>query len=121
VLGADHGYRLLWIIPASTILLIQFHMMALRIGAATGKGFVGIIRERCGYGWGCFAVIGLLFTNFGTISAEYAGISAASSLIGIPSWVSAPIAGMLISAVVVLGSFHKVERVLLIVSLTLAL
>lgn len=42
-------------------------------------------------------------------------------MIGIPSWVSAPIAGVLISLVVVLGSFHKVERVMLIVSSTLAL
>jgi Mn2+/Fe2+ NRAMP family transporter len=121
VLGADHGYRLLWIIPASTILLIQFHMMAVRIGAETGKGFVGVIRERWGRRWGYFAVIGLLFANFGTICAEYAGISAAGSLVGIPSWISAPIAGVLISLVVVLGSFHKVERILLIVSSTLAL
>ena len=121
VLGADHGYRLLWIIPASTILLIQFHMMAVRIGAATGKGFVGIIRERWGHRWGYFAVIGLLFANFGTICAEYAGISAAGSLINIPSWLSAPIAGILISLVVVFGSFHKVERILLIISSTLAL
>ncbi len=121
VLGADHGYRLLWIIPASTVLLIQFHMMAVRIGAATGKGFVGIIRERWGRGWGYFAVIGLLFANFGTICAEYAGISAAGSLVGIPSWISAPIAGVLISLIVVLGSFHKVERILLIVSSTLTL
>src|SRR6186713_1312927 len=30
VLGADHGYQLLWIIPASTILLVQFHLMAVR-------------------------------------------------------------------------------------------
>lgn len=121
VLGADHGYQLLWIIPASTILLIQFHLMAVRIGAASGKGFVGIIRERWGHGWGYFAVIGLLFANFGTICAEYAGISAAGLLVGIPAWVSAPIAGILISAIVVMGSFHRVERILLIVSSTLAL
>ena len=44
MLGADHGYRLLWIIPASTVLLVQFHLMAVRIGAASGKGFVGVIR-----------------------------------------------------------------------------
>ena len=50
VLGADYGYSLLWIIPASTILLVQFHLMAVRLGAATGKGFVGIIRERWGRG-----------------------------------------------------------------------
>lgn len=121
VLGADHGYQLLWIIPASTILLIQFHLMAVRIGAATGKGFVGIIRERWGHGWGYFAVIGLLFANFGTICAEYAGISAAGSLINMPAWVSAPMAGILISLVVVLGSFYRVERILLVVSSMLAL
>ena len=121
VLGADFGYRLLWIIPASTILLIQFHLMAVRIGAATGKGFVGIIRERWGRQAGYAAVCGLLLANFGTICAEYAGISAAGGLIGIPSWISAPIAGILIALVVVLGSFHRVERVLLVVSSTLAL
>ncbi len=121
VLGADFGYRLLWIIPASTILLIQFHLMAVRIGAATGKGFVGIIRERWGRGAGYVAVAGLLLANFGTICAEYAGISAAGGLIGVPSWISAPMAGILIASVVVLGSFHRVERVLLVVSSTLAL
>jgi Mn2+/Fe2+ NRAMP family transporter len=121
MLGADHGYRLLWIIPASTILLVQFHLMAVRIGAASGKGFVGVIRERWGRGWGYFAVLGLLFANFGTICAEYAGISAAGSLIGIPAWLSAPIAAILISLVVVLGSFHRIERVLLVISSTLAL
>jgi len=121
VLGADHGYRLLWIIPASTLLLVQFHLMAVRLGAASGKGLVGVIRERWGHGWGYFAVLGLLFANFGTICAEYAGISAAGSLIGVPAWISAPLAAVLISLVVVLGSFHRVERVLLFISSTLAL
>ena len=121
ILGTDHGYRLLWIIPASTVLLVLFHLLAVRVGAASGKGFVGVIRERWGHGWGYFAVIGLLFANFGTICAEYAGISAAGSLVGIPSFVSAPVAGVLISLVVVLGSFHRVEAILLLVSSTLAL
>jgi Mn2+/Fe2+ NRAMP family transporter len=121
VLGTDHGYRLLWIIPASTVLLVLFHLIAVRIGAASGKGFVGVIRERWGHGWGYAAVIGLLFANFGTICAEYAGISAAGSLVGVPSWISAPVAGVLISLVVVLGSFHRVEGILLVVSSTLAL
>jgi Mn2+/Fe2+ NRAMP family transporter len=121
VLGAEFGYRLLWIIPASTVLLVQFHLMAVRLGAATGKGFVGIIREKWGRGAGYFAVGGLLFANFGTICAEYAGISAAGGLVGIPSWISAPVAGVLISLVVVLGSFHRVERVLLVISSALGL
>ncbi len=121
ILGADHGYRLLWIIPFSTVLLVYFHLVAVHIGAASGKGFVAVIRDRWGHKVGYLAAGGLLFANFGTICAEYAGISAAASLIGIPSWISTPIAGILISLVVVPGSFHRVEGVLLVISSTLAL
>ena len=120
-LGAEHGYRLLWIIPASTLLLVYFHIVAVQIGVASGKGFVAVIRDRWGQSLGYLAVIGLLFANFGTICAEYAGISAAASLVGIPAWFSAPVAGILISLVVVLGSFQRVEGVLLVISSTLAL
>ena len=121
LLGTDHGYQLLWIIPLSTLLLIHFHLLAVRIGAASGKGFVGLVRDHWGMGAGYAAAIGLVFANFGTICAEYAGISAAASLAGIPSWVSTPLAGIVISLVVVVGSFHRVEGILLIVSATLAL
>lgn len=121
ILGAQFGYRLLWIIPLSTVLLVQFHLLALRIGAASGKGFVAVVRDRHGRGWGYLAALGLLLANFGTICAEYAGIAAACGMVGIPAWLSAPIAAVLISAMVVLGSFHRIERVLLVISATLAL
>jgi Mn2+/Fe2+ NRAMP family transporter len=120
-LGAQHGYRYLWVIPASTLLLVYFHLAAVRLGATTGKGFVAVVRERWGRSFGYVALIGLLFANFGTICAEYAGISAAASLIGIPTWVSTPLAGLLISLVVILGSFQRVETILLVISSTLAL
>jgi Mn2+/Fe2+ NRAMP family transporter len=121
ILGTEFGYRLLWIIPVSTILLVQFHLVAVQLGAVTGKGFVALVRHRWGRGWGYAAVLGLLFANFGTICAEYAGIAAAGSLLGIPTWISAPVAGALIALVVIMGSFARVERVLLILSATLAL
>jgi Mn2+/Fe2+ NRAMP family transporter len=121
VLGTEHGYRLLWIIPASVVLLIQFQLIAVRLGACTGKGLISLVRERWGRTAGYVALTGLLIANFGTICAEYAGVSAAGSLIGWPSWVSAPLAGILIALVVVLGSFHRIEHVLLLISSTLAL
>jgi len=121
LLGAEHGYTLLWIIPLSTALLVQFHLLAVRIGAATGQGFVAVIRSRWGRGWGYAAAVLLVIANFGTICAEYAGVAAAGSLIGIPAWLSAPLAALLIATVIILGSFHRVEQVLLVVSSTLAL
>ena len=66
-------------------------------------------------------MLGLLFANFGTICAEYAGVAAAGSLIGLPAWLSAIAAGILITSIVVLGSFARVEKVLLAISATLAL
>jgi Mn2+/Fe2+ NRAMP family transporter len=121
ILGAEFGYRLLWVIPFSTLLLVQFHMLAVRIGAVTGLGLVGVIRQHWGRHWAYAAVIGLLFANFGTICAEYAGIAAALGMIGVPAWISAPIAATLICLVVVLGSFHRIEKILLFISATLAL
>lgn len=120
ILGAEYGYRLLWVIPLSTLLLICFHVLAVRIGAGSGKGFVGVVRHRWGHGWGHAAAAGLLLANFGTICAEYAGVAAAGSLIGIPAWASAPVVGLLLCFMVVLGSFHRIERVLLVISATLA-
>lgn len=121
MLGANHGYTLLWIIPVATVLLVHFHLVAVRVGAASGLGFVAAVRRRWGRGFGYAAAVGLLFANFGTICAEYAGIAAAASLVGIPAWASGPLAGLLISLVVVLGSFHRVEGILLAISATLAL
>ena len=95
--------------------------MAVRIGAATGKGFVAAIRDYWGKHWGYFAAVGLVFANFGTICAEYAGVSAALGLINVHPWLSSPVAAMIISTVVVFGSFHRVERVLLAISATLTL
>ncbi|MFM7243066.1 MAG: NRAMP family divalent metal transporter [Planctomycetaceae bacterium] len=121
LLGTDFGYRLLWVIPAATILLTYFHLLAVEIGTATGRGFVALVRERWGRSAGHAAAIGLLFANFGTICAEYAGIAAAAGMVGIPPWISAPLAGIVISCLVVLGSFQRIEGVLLVVSATLSL
>jgi len=121
MLGANHGYRLLWIIPVATALLVYFHVVAVQVGAACGRGFVAAVRGRWGTTAGFVAAVGLVFANFGTICAEYAGIAAAAGFAGIPAWVSAPAAATMITLVVVFGSFHRVEGVLLAVSATLSL
>lgn len=48
LLGTDFGYRLLWVIPAATLLLTVFHLLAVEVGAVTGLGFVALVRERWG-------------------------------------------------------------------------
>jgi hypothetical protein len=48
VLGADYGYRLLWVLAISTAALIIFHEVAVRMGVVTGKGLMALVRERHG-------------------------------------------------------------------------
>ena len=48
VMGADHGYGLLWVLVVATGMLVLYHLLGVRIGAATGQGLIGLVRERYG-------------------------------------------------------------------------
>src|SRR4051812_49831185 len=48
ILGADYGYRLLWVLALSTAALIVFHELGARMGIVTGKGLLALVRERYG-------------------------------------------------------------------------
>src|SRR3954466_8005935 len=48
ILGADYGYRLLWVLALSTVALIVFHNLAVRTGVITGKGLMRLVHERYG-------------------------------------------------------------------------
>ena len=49
--GADHGYKLLWVLIPITISLGIIQEMCARMGAVTGKGLADLIRERFGVRW----------------------------------------------------------------------
>jgi len=51
VLGADHGYSLLWVLLLSTVALMLFHDLGARLGVVTGQGLIGLVRHRYGSGW----------------------------------------------------------------------
>jgi Mn2+/Fe2+ NRAMP family transporter len=116
VLGADHGYRLLWVVTLSVGALIVFHELGARMGIATGKGFTTLVGERHGRRWTLIALAILLGANFGTCCAEFAGIATALDPFDVPAAVAAPVAAVLVGVLVMAGSFHKVEHVLLVLS-----
>jgi NRAMP (natural resistance-associated macrophage protein)-like metal ion transporter len=119
ILGADHGYALLWVLVVSTLALIVFHEAGARMGVVTGQGLIGLIRFRYGVGWGGLAVVALVGANIGTACAEFAGIAAALEIVHISRDVSVPVAAVVISALVLRSSFHRVEHVLLALSAVL--
>ncbi|ORB28615.1 NRAMP family divalent metal transporter [Mycolicibacterium parafortuitum] len=116
VLGADYGYQLLWVLLLSTLALVMFHTLAARMGVVTGQGLIGLVRQRYGVRVGGAALVALVVANIGTTCAEFAGIAAGFELFGVSRHLSVPAVALLVSALVLRGSFHRVEHFLLLLS-----
>ncbi len=116
ILGADFGYRLLWTLLISTAALVLFHDLAVRLGIATGRGLVSVIRMRYGVKAGFSSAGFLIVANVGTTAAEMAGIAAGLEIGGVSRYISVPLAAVAVTTLVLAGSFHRVEIVLLVIS-----
>ncbi len=113
VLGTDYGYRLLWVLLLSTVALMIFHDLGSRMGVVTGQGLIGLVRQRYGVRVASAALAALVLANVGTAAAEFAGIAAGSELLGVDRYVSVPLAAAVVTVLVLVGSFHRVEHLLL--------
>ena len=116
VLGAKYGYQMLWVLVASTIALIVFQDLGARIGVVTRQGMIGLVRQKYGARAGTLSASALIIANVGTMTAEFAGIAAAGQLFGWSRYISVPLAALLVSFLVLRGSFSRVEKVFFIVS-----
>lgn len=115
--GAEQGYRLLWILLPLTISLGLVQEMCARMGAVTGKGLADLIRERFGVRWTALVMLALLVANAGVTVSEFVGIAAAMELFGVPKFVSVPLSAIGIWWLVVKSSYQRVERAFLLMSL----
>ncbi len=115
--GAEFGYTLLWAMVLITVGLAIVQEMAARMGAVTGKGFADLVREQFGIRSTAFVMATLVVANAGLIVSEFAGIGAASELFGVPRWVAIPPMAILLWALIQRGSYARVERAFLWLSL----
>jgi len=115
--GASFGYSLLWALALITVSLIVVQEMVARMGVVTGKGLSDLIRENLGVRWTAFAMLALFVANASTVTSEFAGIAAAGELFGIPKYVSVPLMAAAVWWLVVKGSYRRVERIFLLMTL----
>ena len=115
-MGAKYGYRLLWVLVLSTLALILFQDLGARIGVVTRQGLIGLVRQKYGARSGVFSASSLILANIGTMTAEFAGIAAAGQLFGVSKFVSVPIGALLVTFLVLRGSFGRVEKVFFLLS-----
>lgn len=115
--GADFGYSLLWVLIPITISLGIVQEMCARMGAVTGKGLADLIRERFGVRWTALIMLALLIANAGVTVSEFVGIAAATELFGVSRYISVPLTAILVWWLIVKGSYKRVERAFLLMSL----
>jgi Mn2+/Fe2+ NRAMP family transporter len=115
--GARFGYSLLWVILASQVVLFFTQEVGARLGLATGKGLMGLIRERWGVRWTAFAAALMLLANLGSTVAEFAGIGSALGLFGIPPQISAAVAAVVVVSLIALGSYSRIQYLFVAVGL----
>lgn len=115
--GAKFGYKLIWVMLVLTVSFAVVQEMCARLGAATGRGLLDLIRERFGIGWTLFVVGIVIIANGGVTLSEFVGIGAASELLGVSRYISVPIGAALLWYLVIYGSYAKVEKIFLLMTL----
>jgi NRAMP (natural resistance-associated macrophage protein)-like metal ion transporter len=108
--GQNYGYSLLWTLLLLIPVLIVNQEMVVRLGAVTGVGHARLINERFGRFWGWFSVGDLFILNFLTIVTEFIGVSLALQYFHVSQYISVPIAGIILIAITMSGSFARWER-----------
>jgi NRAMP (natural resistance-associated macrophage protein)-like metal ion transporter len=120
IAGAHFGYSLIWSLVPITLALIVIQEMIARMGVVTGKGLSDLIRENFGVKITFYLLVILIFANFGTTIAEFAGIAASMEIFGVSKYISVPLGALLVWILVVKATYKSVEKVFLVACLVYA-
>ncbi len=109
--GAQWGYRLLLLQFVLMPILYMVQELTVRLGIFTGRGHGELIRDTFGGFWAWVSVAGLAVATFGALVTELSGVAGVGELYGIPRAASLTLATVALLAVVMTGSYRRVERV----------
>ncbi|HEX5458774.1 MAG TPA: divalent metal cation transporter [Steroidobacteraceae bacterium] len=109
--GVQWGYQLLLLQLLLMPVLYIVQELTVRLGIFTGKGHGELIRSTFGGAWAWVSVTGLGVATIGALITEFSGVAGVGELLGVSRAVSLSIATALLLAVVLTGSYRRVERV----------
>ncbi|TAK34967.1 MAG: hypothetical protein EPO21_07880 [Chloroflexota bacterium] len=112
--GAQFGYRLLWVIALSTLMLILLQGMSARLGIVTGRSLAANVRQHFPRPVAAVFGVTIVLACVATDLAEYLGAALGFYLLfGIPPIVGAPITvGIVLFSI--LGQGHeRLERMII--------
>jgi Mn2+/Fe2+ NRAMP family transporter len=108
--GVQWGYRLLLLQFVLIPILYMVQELTVRLGIFTGRGHGELIKETFGRAWAWVSVVGLAVATGGALLTELSGVAGVGELYGVPRAVSLAISGLALLAMVITGSYRRVER-----------
>jgi NRAMP (natural resistance-associated macrophage protein)-like metal ion transporter len=115
--GVQWGYRLLLLQVVLIPILYMVQELTVRLGVFTGRGHGELIRDTFGPFWGWVSATGLGIATVGALLTEFSGVAGVGELYGLPRAATLPLAALALLAVVITGSYRRVERVAIAVGL----
>ena len=108
--GVQWSYQLLLLQILLMPVLFIVQELTVRLGIFTGKGHGDLIRITFGGAWAWVSVAGLGVATVGALITEFSGVAGVGELFGVPRAISLTIATALLLAIVLTGSYRRVER-----------
>ena len=115
--GVQFGYRLLGQQLILIPILYMVQELTVRLGIFTGRGHGELIAETFGRFWAWVSAIGLAVATAGALLTEFSGVAGVGELYGVPRAATVTLAAVALLAVVLTGSYRRVERVAIAVGL----
>ncbi len=115
--GVQWGYQLLALQLILVPILYMVQELTVRLGIFTGRGHGELICATFGPFWGWVSATGLGIATVGALLTEFSGVAGVGELYGLPRFTTLPIAAIALLAVVLTGSYRRVERAAIILGL----
>jgi NRAMP (natural resistance-associated macrophage protein)-like metal ion transporter len=115
--GVQFGYRLLGQQLILVPILFMVQELTVRLGIFTGRGHGELIRDHFGRFWAWVSAAGLAIATVGALLTEFSGVAGVGELYGVPRALSLSLAAIALLAVVLTGSYRRVERAAIAVGL----
>jgi Mn2+/Fe2+ NRAMP family transporter len=108
--GVQWGYRLLLLQLVLVPVLFMVQELTVRLAIFTGRGHGELIRDTFGPVWAWLSAAGLGVACIGALLTEFSGVAGVGELYGLPRYATLPVAAIALLAVVLTGSYRRVER-----------
>ncbi len=120
--GSQFGFRLLWVISVSTLMLIFLQHTAARLGIASGRSLAANIRSRFSRPWVWVFGVTILAACVATQLAEYLGAALGFALLlHIPVFLGAPLSLVIVYLLIAGRQYDNLERVIVVLLAVIAL